>query len=354
MNNINSKGFILLPRAILDTWLWNNPIQTQIWLEMVINASWKEKCVGINGKQIVLERGEFCMELNSISKRYSLDKRTLKRFINKLDSEHWLEKRIESGINIYKIVNYDLYQLLKQSRVETAVLGGVNSMHPQMHRNLHPQAHPNMHPLKENEENFINDCETEYCSINTVLLEDGNCTQNCTQNCTHDWQKNAPTNKINKINNNIFNNNNNNNNTNGRVCERAREEDFLDPNIDNTNFDDGNTDINHLYLVKQDLRWIKAVQKVFNFETADDVVRSLELFWSELIVKGIDSHESLTDFKSHYYGWMRIQQGLEEKKMILEEKKKNIEERNNRYNDLRLRKAAPISTEMPTSRDFKF
>lgn len=353
MENVDySKGFIILPRNLLDTWIWLNKTYIQLWIEMVCAASWHDYTEIINGNEVLIKRGELRLTLYALCKKYNIDKRTVKRFLELLESKNWIKTEKRNKTIIFNIIDIDYYQPIVDKNNEQndllSFLGGVNSMHPQMHRNLHPQAHPNMHPLKENEENFINDCETEYCSINTVLLEDGNCTQNCTQNCTHDWQKNAPTNiinKINKINNNIFNNNNN---TIGRVCERAREDVFAESNEVTSGFQKEQSDINLLYLVKQDSRWIRAVQNIFNLSTVEDVEKSLDYFWSELIVKGIDSHESLTDFKSHYYGWMRIQQGLDEKK------NKNNEQNNRYYNDYSKRRPAPVSTKFPKEEDFRF
>lgn len=132
------------------------------------------------------------------------------------------------------------------------------------------------------------------------------------------------------------------------MCERARGVDFAESDEGMSGFIKEHSDINLLCLVKQDSKWIEAVQNVFNLNTVEDVEKSLDYFLYELIGKGIDSHESLTDFKSHYYGWMRIQQGLDEKK-------KNNNEKNNRYyNDYSKRRPAPISTKFPKEEDFRF
>lgn len=350
-----SKGYIFLPRTIIDSWIWDNPTHVRLWIDMVCRASWQDYVDMVNGKQVILKRGEFRMTLYSICKKYGLDKRAVKRFLNTLERKKWIEIGNKNNITIYYIVDIDYYQpFIKENIGQNIPLegtGDINGLYPKCTLSAYPSTHPDAYLSKKNERNGASRCISDDCSMHGIPPGEGVCTHLCTPNHTYGMPKNVPTYNNKKNNKNIFNNNNNDNNTDGRVCERVyehmRERESNDVYGDRCSSGNYTPDINLLSLVKQDNRWIDAVRNVFGLETVEDVYMSLECFWSELIVKGIECHESPTDFKSHYYGWMRIQQGKEERRKL-------NEERSSRYNDFNDRKPAPISTEIPKSSDFRF
>ena len=353
-----SKGFIFLPRTIIDSWIWDNPTHIQLWIDMVCRASWRDYVDTVNGKQVILKRGEFRMSLYSICKKYDLDKRAVKRFLNTLERKKWIEIGHKNNITIYYIVDIDYYQPCTKENIEQNVPleggGSMNGLYPKCTLYPYPNMHPNVYPSKGNEGNGVSHCFSDNCNIRSAPPNEGSCTHLCTQNCTYDVPKNVPTYNNKKNNKNIFNNNNDNN-TNGRVgervCERVgervREREPNDVYGESYPPCNNNSNINLLSLVKNDSVWIEAVRTVFDIDTVEEVELSLKLFWSDLIAKGSECHESPNDFKSHYYAWMRIQQGMEEKRKL-------NEERSARYNDFNDRKPAPISTEIPKSSDFRF
>lgn len=346
-----SKGYIFIPRTILESWIWDKPVHTQIWIDMVCRASWHDEVTKFNSKEVVLKRGEFCLPLNQISKKYGMDKRTVKRFLKSLVMRKWLNVSTQNDTTIYYIVDIDVYQpFIKENFVQEDtydISDEVQALHPNLHQGQHPKAHMNMHPNGENARNIPNVNTSSTCQADIEVKNRLGCPPKSTLNRTYEGQKNAPQLKNRKINNNIFNNDDDDPSVRGsvRVYGHMRES---GDNCDSK--EQGcvcHLENDILTILKKDSKWIEAVQSVFNFKTKEDVENSLGRFWMELVVKGQETQESLSDFKSHYYGWMRI-------KLNLEEKRNNIKERNSRNNEYNERKPAPVSTEIPKGKDFRF
>lgn len=106
------NGWIKLHRQIQDCWLWfDEPFtKAQAWIDLLLLANHRDKKISINGKPIVIHRGEYHTSLYKLAARWKWDKRKVMRFLDVLESDHMLsQKRSFNGTTI-TIENYGVFQ----------------------------------------------------------------------------------------------------------------------------------------------------------------------------------------------------------------------------------------------------
>lgn len=106
-------GFIQMPRAIQDSWIWNDgtPFDTRsAWEYIVMNAYWADcEKDTMFGKQ-VYKRGQYPTSTRKLSESWGWSQSKVNRFIKRLENEGMLvHEKIKSG-SLLTIVNYGIYQ----------------------------------------------------------------------------------------------------------------------------------------------------------------------------------------------------------------------------------------------------
>lgn len=105
-------NWIKLSRKIWDCALWSfdNPKYVLAWIDILLLANYKDKKIMFDGAVETIERGSFITSMVKLSERWSMDRRTVKRFLDTLQGDGMVVYESTRKRTIIKVTNYDLYQ----------------------------------------------------------------------------------------------------------------------------------------------------------------------------------------------------------------------------------------------------
>lgn len=109
-----SPGWVKLHRQIRNHWVYQNPVFLQIWIEFLLLANFDRAESLINGKFIVLKKGQFLFGRRKFAQRLGCSEWQLRAFITAASSAGMIATRKFSKYSIISITNYDLYQENRQ------------------------------------------------------------------------------------------------------------------------------------------------------------------------------------------------------------------------------------------------
>ena len=92
-------------------WIYGNKAQFFQWVDMLLFASYNDNEVIFDGTPVKLLRGELIGSTRYFASRWKVCKQTAQNFIRLIESEGMVTRRRAGRYTIYKIVNYDKYQL---------------------------------------------------------------------------------------------------------------------------------------------------------------------------------------------------------------------------------------------------
>lgn len=107
------NGWIKLHRRILECFLWldSEPFcKRAAWIDLLLLANHRENKILIDGKPVVIKRGQYHTSIYKLATRWKWDRRKVARFLDVLENDRMLaQQRTTNGTTI-TIANYDVYQ----------------------------------------------------------------------------------------------------------------------------------------------------------------------------------------------------------------------------------------------------
>jgi len=109
-------GFILFYRSIRDHWLWTQSDDSPIkrFMDILLEASHKERTIKLGTETIVLQRGKFVHSYGWWAKKWGISKSSVHRFFDKLERDKMAGREtVRLAGRTYvrvTVVNYDHYQ----------------------------------------------------------------------------------------------------------------------------------------------------------------------------------------------------------------------------------------------------
>jgi hypothetical protein len=113
MNESNKqKGWIKLYRSIRDNSLWNEkPFdKARAWIDILLMANHENRDVGIGNQTIHVNAGSFITSIAKLTDRWGWAKNTVRRYLNRLESETMIEHKAERKWTIVTVLNWASYQ----------------------------------------------------------------------------------------------------------------------------------------------------------------------------------------------------------------------------------------------------
>ena len=110
MNHKN--GFVLLHRKIWESKDFNNAFEISIFLFLLSKACHKPEELVYRRKRIFLNRGEICIALRDLAKKFNTTVDKVKTALKNFQMQQNILVRSYKRMNIYIIVKYDKYQSL--------------------------------------------------------------------------------------------------------------------------------------------------------------------------------------------------------------------------------------------------
>lgn len=287
------EGWIKIHRKITEHWLWTNPIAMWRWLDLLLQAKWEDTKIYKDNKFIILSKGELIASADYLTDRWSCSKSTTKAFLDTLESEKMIIRRVEyPRTAIITICNFDKYQLLDQevstpNSTPNSTLNDTPNSTLVLPAKTSKASCKNMtNPIgrcfiNDNDDNCIDsdDNHIDRTMINDsdldVSLGYASSTPNSTPNSTQ--EKNIK---------NIYNL------SLSKACACTCEEDYMQQLL-------------------ADVAWVEML--AMNMHIAPTAVGGyLQSFGSECQCKGT-VHNGLKDYRSHFYDWLRIAISYERK-----------------------------------------
>lgn len=107
-----SQGWILLHRQIQDCWIWEDrPYdKARAWIDLLLLANHKDVRISIDGKPVLITRGQLHTSEVKLANRWGWDRRKVSRFLNVLESDRMLTKICTRKGTTLTIVNYGFFQ----------------------------------------------------------------------------------------------------------------------------------------------------------------------------------------------------------------------------------------------------
>lgn len=102
-------GWISLPRDIVYEWIWEDPVRSQRWLELVMMASWEDTPYLSKNRLIQLKRGQFAITIRKLMLRWQTYSDDVTKFLKLLESEGMITRDTSNKFTIITIVEYDRY-----------------------------------------------------------------------------------------------------------------------------------------------------------------------------------------------------------------------------------------------------
>lgn len=166
------KGFILVPRSIDESWVWQKPSELKRWLDLLIQASWKNQTVRFGGQYVHLQRGQLATTIRLLAGRWCCSAHTVITFLDVLRKEGMIAYEPNKKFSVITIKNFNRYQG-KGTASETEPAIGENSAEyggarmPVPERNLQPE----MQQIKEDGKKIDNNIK-KYLSLSPRACEE--------------------------------------------------------------------------------------------------------------------------------------------------------------------------------------
>lgn len=111
---MDEKGVYAVARSIWDCDAFMNQkfTQREAWMWLVGAACWKQTKINMDGRWLVLARGEFAFSLRFLAKKWKWAKTTVSRFLVTLQKRSMIRDTENDGMHVYSIIKYNEFQVV--------------------------------------------------------------------------------------------------------------------------------------------------------------------------------------------------------------------------------------------------
>lgn len=103
-------GWFKAYRDITKHWLSQDMEKLGRWYDLLANVNYEEGKILIGGQVVRLRRGQWAGSLSYLSERWGCSKSTASKFLDILEADEMIERKVERKITIVTICNWDKYQ----------------------------------------------------------------------------------------------------------------------------------------------------------------------------------------------------------------------------------------------------
>ena len=109
---MSDSNWIKLNRKIWENFIWDfdKPQYAMAWIDMLLMANYKDKKILFDGKPIVVERGSFITSIVKLSERWNMNRRTVSRFLDLLQSDGMITYKSTHKCTTVFVCNYNAFQ----------------------------------------------------------------------------------------------------------------------------------------------------------------------------------------------------------------------------------------------------
>ena len=106
------SNYIKLSRTLLQSPCWlSEPFSMgQAWVDLLLQANWKDKEIWLDTNPILIKRGQFVTSEVKLAKRWRWSRGKVRRFLNGLKTVQQVVQQTDRVKSIITICNYEKYQ----------------------------------------------------------------------------------------------------------------------------------------------------------------------------------------------------------------------------------------------------
>ncbi len=112
------KGYIKIDRQIAEHWLWQDAERLKWWLDLLLMATWDDHKQLVGRRLIDLRRGQIVASLSYLCTRWKRSRSMVEPFLDLLQQDGMISKKVEHNISIITINNYDKYQTQENATID--------------------------------------------------------------------------------------------------------------------------------------------------------------------------------------------------------------------------------------------
>ena len=105
-----NQGWIKLDRAICDHWIFDDAWKFRAWIDLLLLANHEDKKVNIDNMVFTCRRGELLRSLDSLARRWRVDRSKIRRFLMLLQDHSMVLLTNEKKMTRITICKYESYQ----------------------------------------------------------------------------------------------------------------------------------------------------------------------------------------------------------------------------------------------------
>lgn len=114
----HKQGWILLHRKIWDSKDFNSTLETVIFIYLLTKACHEPTEVIYRRKKIWLNRGEICIALRDLAKKFEITVKRVRTILKNLERAQNLAHRRHKTLSVFFVIKYDKYQTLEKPKAQ--------------------------------------------------------------------------------------------------------------------------------------------------------------------------------------------------------------------------------------------
>ena len=130
LKNIDDKGFVKLPKQILE-WEWyTDPNIYRVYTHLLLKANYKEN----NWRGIEIKIGEFVTSLDKLHAELNISIQTIRTALKKLEKTGYIERRPTNQFTLIKLLDSDVFT--KEFFISNKPISNLKTIHQHSNNNL--------------------------------------------------------------------------------------------------------------------------------------------------------------------------------------------------------------------------
>ena len=113
------NGWIKLHKAIMENWVWSDPIALKAWLDLLLSVNYKDKKAMVGGSLVTIETGQILTSTLKLSERWECSWRKTDALLKSFEEDQMITiKKCKNG-KLLTVLNYKLYQSFSEGDCTT-------------------------------------------------------------------------------------------------------------------------------------------------------------------------------------------------------------------------------------------
>lgn len=131
------SGWISIHRKIQDNWIWEDKpfSKGQAWIDILLMVNHEDKKIPFSNELVEVKRGSRITSIRQLCERWGWSNTKVRGFLELLENENMLIAKSDSKKTTLTVVNYNDYQILKDSENDSETTGTFSEIEKKSKKN---------------------------------------------------------------------------------------------------------------------------------------------------------------------------------------------------------------------------